>query len=534
MKWKVLCVDDIESNLFTYKTILSRIEDIEVILVDSGKKALEVLLYEDINLILLDIQMPEMDGYEVAKLVKANKSTKEIPIIFITAVFKKEEFIEKGFSLGAVDYLTKPLDDNLLVNRIRLYLSVFYQRDIANENMQRFYDIAQSIGDGLYVLDRDLKLTFINKAALELLGYKKSELVGQEMHTITHYRDKNGDYRPSNKCEVHSALDSGTIVSIHDDVFVKKDSSSLYVSVVATPIMHNNVITGVAVLFKDISEQKRLQDLEEQKLQSEKEIVKALVEMIDKRDAYTAGHTLRVSKYCELIARKMNYSEAEIQLLTTAAHLHDIGKVATPDSILLKPAALGDDEYDIIKLHLTNGYNLLSQISNYKEIAEVMKYHHERYDGKGYPDGLSADEIPSLSRIMIVADAFDAMTTNRIYKNKKSVDEALHEIQELSQIQFHPEVVEVAVKMLKDIKIEDYIDQLPKDNIDESRYAYYYKDHLTDLFTIDYLPSLIDKLYYGKKLYLYKIKLNNFHKYNKEFSWTEGNNALIKLLNFRT
>jgi PAS domain S-box-containing protein/putative nucleotidyltransferase with HDIG domain len=527
MSWRVLCVDDTPSNLFTYESILSRIKEIKSICVQSGKEALDELLKNKIDLILLDIQMPQMDGYEVARLIKSNNATKNIPIIFITAVFKKEEFIAKGFRVGAVDYLTKPLDDNLLLNRIRLYLDIFTQRDLAQENMQRFYEISQNVGDGLYVLDCSLKVTFINTTALRMLGYHKSELLGESMHTLTHYRDRDGNFRGSDACDVHSVLKSGEVVVVEDDVFVKKDGSSLPVALVATPIVQQQKVTGVVVLFKDIRKQKRLLELEKEKLKSEKEMLLTLVDMINKRDTYTAGHTVRVASYCERIAKELGYASDEIKQLSMAAQLHDIGKVATPDSILLKPGRLNADEYEIIKLHLIDGYELLSKLSQYKEIAQLMRYHHERFDGQGYPEGLRGEEIPALARIMIVADAFDAMTTNRIYKAKKSVSEALEEIASLSAIQFHPEVVEASMVALRDVKIEESLDQLPKNHIEESRYAYYYKDRLTDLFTLEYLPILVANHNKTEQLYCYKVELHNFHQFNLKYSWSKGDEVLI-------
>jgi len=532
MSWKVLCVDDVSSNLFTYESILSRVEEIEVITAQSGKEALDQLLLHKIDLILLDIQMPQMDGYEVAKLLKSNNLTKKIPIIFITAVFKKEEFVAKGFALGAIDYLTKPIDDILLLNRIRLYLDIFTQRDRAQANMQRFYDIAQSVGDGLYVLDHTRRVTFVNQAALDMLGYRKEELLDKDIHAILHYRDRQGNYRSSQQCQIFSLFEQAQVLNIDDDIIVKKDSSSLAVSLVANPIMHQQKVTGVVVLFKDITKQKRILELETQKVRSEQEMLLALVDMIDKRDTYTAGHAARVAKYCELIAAKLEYTQEEINLLSMAAKLHDIGKVATPDTVLLKPGHLSEDEYEIIKLHLSNGYELLSRLSQYQEVAQIMRHHHERYDGQGYPQGLKGDEIPPLARIMIMTDAFDAMTTNRIYKRKKSVTQALEEIALLSGKQFHPEIVEVALIALKDLEIEEYGDQLPKNYIEESRYAYYYKDRLTDLFTMEYLPILIENSYKDKKLFLYKIELNHFHQFNLTHSWEEGNRILQELAQF--
>ncbi|MBN2823862.1 MAG: response regulator [Campylobacterales bacterium] len=532
MKWKVLCVDDMPSNLFTYESILSRIEAIEVILASSGKEAFDKLLKHKIDLILLDIQMPQMDGYEVAKLLKSNNMTKAIPIIFITAVFKKEEFITKGFALGAIDYLTKPIDDILLVNRIRLYLDIFTQKDLANANMQRFYEIAQSVGDGLYVLDKNYRVSFINDVALKMLRYKKEELLHKEIHSIIHYRDQNGTFRPSNMCQVHSLFETAQPLNVDDDILIQKDGTSIPVSIVATPIIHKQQVTNVVVLFKDITKQKRLLELEQAKVKNEQEMLLTLVDMIDKRDSYTAGHTNRVAKYCNMIAKEMGYGKEDIKLLNISAQLHDIGKVATPDSILLKPGNYKKDEYEIMKLHLDNGYELLSQLSHYKEIAQIMRYHHERYDGTGYPQGLKGDEIPPLARIMVVADAFDAMTTNRIYQRKKSVADALQEIENYSQKHFHPEVVEAAKIALRDVVITVYDDQLPKNHIEESRYAYYYKDRLTNLFTIEYLPILIENSYANSQIFLYKAALRNFHQFNLKHSWEKGDQLLIEMAHF--
>ena len=531
-KWSILCVDDVSSNLYTYETILSKLKDVNILQAQSGKEALNLILQNEIDLILLDIQMPEMDGYEVAKLLKQNQDTKSIPIIFITAVFKKEEFVSKGYSLGAVDYLTKPLDDNLLLNRIKLYMDIFKQKQLAEDNLERFYDIAQSIGEGLYVLDIYQNVDFINNAALKILGYRKDELLNKNMHSLTHYRDIDGNFRANDECKVHQALKHGESVSVDDDIYIKKDGSYIPVAVIATPIFDKGIPSGIVVLFRDISKQKRLFELEVQKRTYEKEMIYAMVDMIDKRDTYTAGHSTRVSKYCELIAKKMGFNDEDIDLLVHAAHLHDIGKVTTPDTILLKPGKLKNHEYDIIKMHLTNGYELLSQVRAYKDISEIMRHHHERYDGNGYPQGLSGNDIPPLSRIMIVADAFDAMTTNRIYKHKVNIDKAIQEIKDLSAKQFHPEVVEVAIEALKDIDISELIDQQPTSDIEEQRYAYYYKDRLTDLFTIEYLPVLLKKYFYQKEVSLYKIKLHNFSEYNKKFSWEYGDRLLSNYAKF--
>jgi putative nucleotidyltransferase with HDIG domain len=144
----------------------------------------------------------------------------------------------------------------------------------------------------------------------------------------------------------------------------------------------------------------------------------SMVEIIEDRDTYTAGHSARVARYSKLIAQEMGYSEKDCTRLYQAAMLHDVGKVATPDAVLLNPKQLNDIEYKLVQEHVMVGYKLLSNVPMFSSLADIVYSHHERYDGTGYPRGLKGNEIMPLARIIIVADAFDAMTTNRIYKGR--------------------------------------------------------------------------------------------------------------------
>jgi len=194
--------------------------------------------------------------------------------------------------------------------------------------------------------------------------------------------------------------------------------------------------------LQKLVEQKTSQNmkLEEEKIDNYEKTLLSLVELVEKRDTYTGGHSQRVAKYCRLIAKKMGYSEQKCDLLYRAGILHDIGKIETPDAVLLKPGKLDALEYKLIQQHVVTGEELLSKIPMYKELAKIMGSHHERYDGNGYPRGLKGSEIPELSRIMILADAFDAMTTNRIYKPRMDLEKAITQIQSLSGTQFDPNI----------------------------------------------------------------------------------------------
>ena len=526
-KYNILCVDDNANNLFTLRALLETSDYINVIEALSAQEGFNQLLKEPIDLILLDVQMPEMNGFEFAKLVKSNKKTKNIPIIFVTAVFKSEEFIKEGFELGAVDYLTKPIDDNQLLNKISLYLKLFRQNNKLLSSEKKFVDIAQSIGDGIYTLDLENKTTFINKQALKLLGFEAKELIGKEIHNYIHYKTIDNKPIKSSECKIHRVKNTDEIYENILSHFVKHDGTFISVSILATPIYSDNEITGTVIVFRDRTKENKIVELEEAKMKNQEQIIHSMVNMIESRDSYTAGHTKRVAQYCELIAREMNYSEDEITILKKAAWLHDIGKISTPDSILLKPGKLDDFEYSLIQEHLESGYNLLCKIDEYKEIAEVMREHHERYDGSGYPRAIKKDEIHPLSRIMIVADSFDAMTTNRIYKPRKSVQTALQELQDLSTKQFHPEVVSAALKALKDINVDSEISQLPQSTMEKQRFSYFYRDRLTNLFIVEYLPIMIQYQINTKKVYIYTIELHDFTEYNKQNGWAQGDDFLI-------
>jgi putative nucleotidyltransferase with HDIG domain len=258
----------------------------------------------------------------------------------------------------------------------------------------------------------------------------------------------------------------------------------------------------------------------------------SLVNIIERRDSYTAGHSKRVTHYATAIAQKMGYDKETIEKLYTACMLHDIGKISIPDSVLLKPSKLSQIEFNIIKEHSVIGYELLKDVDLYKDIAKIVKHHHERFDGNGYPDGLKGNEIPQLSMIMTVADAYDAMTTDRIYKAKKDISTALNELKKLSNIQFSKEVVNAAVKILPTIKLEENINQLPKTELEKARFAYFFKDNTTNSFNLDYLKFIL--IYNHKEGFDFNfidiIYLHKMTEYNEKHGWKDGSEFLRRFV----
>lgn len=203
---------------------------------------------------------------------------------------------------------------------------------------------------------------------------------------------------------------------------------------------------------KEVAELKiKEEKMEQQRKQSEEMtmlLVKTLSDTIEAKDEYTIGHSKRVSEYAALIAEKMGLTEEEISKIKYAATLHDIGKIGVPDTVLNKPSRLSDEEYEIIKTHSTIGADILKNIDVISYTADIARHHHERYDGKGYPDGLSADENSIGARIVAVADAFDAMNSKRIYRNPLSREIILNEINRNRGLQFDPAVADAFIELL--------------------------------------------------------------------------------------
>lgn len=192
--------------------------------------------------------------------------------------------------------------------------------------------------------------------------------------------------------------------------------------------------------------EKRRESVERMSLQ----MVQALANTIDAKDSYTNGHSTRVAQYAVMIAEKMGYSGERLERLQYAALLHDIGKIGVPREIINKPSKLTDEEYEIIKTHPVIGGNILNEISEIPDIAIGARWHHERYDGRGYPDGLSGDEIPEIARIIGVADAYDAMTSKRSYRDVLSQDTVKGELEKGKAGQFDAEIAEIMIQLMED------------------------------------------------------------------------------------
>ncbi|MBF0455460.1 MAG: response regulator [Magnetococcales bacterium] len=316
-KQTILAVDDTPENLDILKGILT--PEYKVKAAINGKMALKIAQTQETSLILLDIMMPEMDGYEVCQMLKANPKTNTIPVIFVTAMSETSDE-KKGFSVGAVDYITKPVNPSIVHARVRTHLALADQQRTCEMKVEK----------------RTRELIASQRAAIFMLG------------EAGHYNDSD---------------------------------------------------TGV--------------------------------------------HIWRMAAYAAALARAAGWSVKEAELLELAAPMHDSGKIGISDTLLKAPRKLTPEEFEEMKQHTLIGEKILSLSSDspvFKMALNVAVGHHEKWDGSGYPKGISGEDIPESARIAAVADVFDALTMKRPYKEPWPTERAFQVIEQDSGTHFDPKL----------------------------------------------------------------------------------------------
>ncbi len=219
------------------------------------------------------------------------------------------------------------------------------------------------------------------------------------------------------------------------------------------PFIPEVLLLRVNHIIQLVTLQKQLYSEVEQKTRENKALflqtISCLAAVIEANDVYTKGHSMRVAQYARNLAKRMGYSEAKQDEVYMISILHDVGRIGIPVEILNKPGRLMDEEYEIVKRHAEMGESILKKIESNPNFALVVRHHHERYDGTGYPDGLKGNEIPEESRIIAVANAYDAMSSDRVYRLRLSTEKIISEIENGKGTQFDPEVAEIMLEMIK-------------------------------------------------------------------------------------
>jgi len=245
-------------------------------------------------------------------------------------------------------------------------------------------------------------------------------------------------------------MDDWSMVMVADNAELFADPQATLVrNIIVCIIISVLIIVFFVITFIKIDKSMKL----EKKINSQidemnKKIIRALVRTIDAKDRYTNGHSLRVAEYSREIAQRMNKSEKELEEIYYAGLLHDVGKIRVPATIINKPGKLTNEEYEQVKIHPLTSYHILKDIYEDKTISMGAKFHHERYDGRGYPNGLEGENIPEIARIISVADTYDAMASNRSYRKALPQDVVRSEIEKGKGTQFDPEIAEIMLQMI--------------------------------------------------------------------------------------
>jgi response regulator RpfG family c-di-GMP phosphodiesterase len=488
---KIIVVDDEETILNVFKQYLETTSNHTVLTAGDGLEALDIIKRENIDCCFTDISMPNLDGVALTREIHKHDNT--IPVVVMTGYPSMDNAIDT-LKNGVVDFLTKPIKmDQLLytLDRVMRERSLFVDNILLKEEAkknQKLREINQELKQKINELETfNLILQKLNQASTskdlfkilvnlsgEVTSCDESHfmILSQGMSEYTIISSFVGD----GKQEVADPKNIGK--NIIKKVMTEKmpyliKNGKRKGSLMAIPLKIRSEIFGILVSVRqDESCPFNERDLYFANFLTEKasslienlalyeniyenlfSTLYAFVEAIEARDPYTKQHSTRVSSYATLIAKAMGCSQEEIDGLDVAGNLHDIGKIGIPDHILLKPDKLTEEEYEYIKKHPVIGSNIVKHLCMWTEEQKIIRHHHERWDGTGYPDQLRGEQIPLLSRILSVADVYDAMTSDRSYRKKLKDDFVIKMIEENKGSQFDPKVVSVFIKLYKEGKI---------------------------------------------------------------------------------
>jgi PAS domain S-box-containing protein/putative nucleotidyltransferase with HDIG domain len=441
----ILIVDDEPFGRKTLEALLS-MYDYQLEFASDGPEALSQAAKLTPDLILLDVMMPGMDGFEVCRTLRADPVLSEVPVIMITALDDRESRIQ-GIEAGADDFISKPFDHTELRTRIRTITRLNRYRCLMNERA-RFERVIELSPDGLLIVADTSTILQANPAMLRLLGYRESSnktVVGKSFMSLI-----ATDY--SDLCFTH--FNHVIADSSHDVrfemVMVNLDGTRFPVEVTGGHMVWNDT-QAMQINVRDITERKYA---EEQIRRSKEELtlsydatLEGWVKALDLRDKETEGHSLRVTDMTMRMARAVGIDGDDLEHIRRGALLHDIGKLGIPDSILLKPGPLTDEEWVVMRKHPIYAYEWLSPIEYLRPSLVIPYCHHERWDGSGYPRRLQGTEIPLAARLFALADVWDALCSDRPYRSAWTEDKVRDHFRALSGKHFDPELVDIFLSL---------------------------------------------------------------------------------------
>jgi len=449
-KSNILIIDDNAKNIQLAANVLKSTNLYNIYFAMSGEKGIEQLKNREYTLILLDINMPGIDGYETANIIKSNELYKKTPIIFLSANANKES-IRKGFENGGADYITKPFDESELLHRVKTHVELFVAKEALQGEVDdtkillEQYKIAVDVGSLVSKTDTKGIITYVNDRFCEISQFTREELIGKNHNVIRSPDTPKKVFKNLWEMVKNKKTWTGLIKNR------AKDGSAYFVESTVMPILNKQgeIVEYISIrtdMTKEIT-------LRHEILSSQKEVLHTLGELGEWRSKETGDHVNRVSLFSEVLANAYGCSYDEVELLKMASPMHDIGKVIISDEILLKPAKLTEDEFEVMQNHTTFGWEIFhkSQHELLQTAALIAHEHHEKWDGSGYPKGMKGLDIHLFGRITAIADVFDALSHDRVYKKAWSIEETLSFIKKESGKAFEPRLVDLLLENIDEI-----------------------------------------------------------------------------------
>ncbi|WP_020587707.1 response regulator [Desulfobacter curvatus] len=449
-KANVLIVDDSRSALFAVKALLSP-AGIHTVTASDALQGQEALRTGQFDLVITDVDMPNMSGLEFCQWIKSRPETEHIPVIVLSSLDTDAD-IENGFRVGADAYVPKRLANKELIPRIE---SVMNKCTFVKDKT-------------ILVVEDSKTIQMVTKQGLEDAGFKVV-LADDGQHALDIIDDVapdilltdlnmprvNGEElcRRLFNMNQYNFLPVVVMSSLSDKPMMRRLIRDGVTAFIVKPFNVDMLVVTMEKLLSDhfqrmLEERERL--VLEQKLTVAS--IASLINALEARDKYTSGHSEAVTRLSIAIGTELGFSDTKLSRLQIAASLHDLGKIGVRDNVLLKPGKLTRDEFEHIQTHTIVVQDILKPLPGMEDVLVAASSHHERWDGTGYPYGLKGEDIPLIGRIIAVADVFDALISDRPYRDGMPTEKALWIISEGVGSHFCPTVSAAFFRYMKTLK----------------------------------------------------------------------------------
>ena len=412
----------------------------------SLSEAREYINKFDPKLIIADWRLPDGESLE---LLPNHRDPLATPIVLMTS-YGNERIAVEALKSGALDYVVKSPESMLdMPHLARKALDQWtaradriHMQEALYESESHFRLLAENASDMIARLTLEGKMFYVSPACKTILGYTPDELVGNFCYNLVHDEDR----QIAKSILQHNT--SGTPFTVAYRA-KHKDGHYVWLETSARSIIEpgSKNVTEIQSTSRDITERKRaendLQLAHNQLSEAYEKTIEGWVRALDLRDRETEGHTQRVTELTLKVAKKLGFSEEELSHIKRGALLHDMGKIAIPDEILQKPGPLNEAEWEKMRQHPNYAYEMLSPISYLRPALDIPFYHHERWNGSGYPHGLKGESIPLAARLFAIIDVWDALRSDRPYRKELPREQVIEYLREKSDILFEPRLVDL-------------------------------------------------------------------------------------------